>query len=335
MDTEIPKAEHLEQEVFNIHNEKDFSRIALAVYHFQFANNPLYQAYCRSLGRLPGEVTRVSDIPFLPISFFKTHTVTTTAFEPRLVFRSSGTTGEQTSSHVLKDPSIYQESFQKGFELYFGDPASYCVLGLLPSYLERNDSSLVYMVDSLIKLSHHSDSGFYLYDFERLHSTLVKLEGMGQKTILFGVSFALLDFSLQFPVKLRHTSVLETGGMKGRKEELTKNELYAILKNNLGQDVIYSEYGMTEMLSQAYATDGLFTTPPWLRVLLRDETDPLTIYELKKARTGVINVIDLANIYSCSFIATDDLGRFSRDGRFEVLGRLDYSDVRGCSQLVL
>ncbi len=336
MDTELPKAQELAGKVFNIHNEKDFHHIALEVFHFQRAQNQLYRSYCEALGIKPEQVRELSQIPFLPISFFKSHKVVTTDFNPELDFTSSGTTGETTSHHYIKEAAIYQESFFTAFARYFGDVSDYCILGLLPSYLERKDSSLVYMVEHLVKRSRHADSGFYLYDYDKLQATLKRLEANGQKTILFGVTFALLDFALQFPISLKHTKVLETGGMKGRKKEMTRDELYGILKKQLGTEVMYSEYGMTEMLSQAYGADGLFSSPPWMKVLLRDETDPLSVFGIdEKPRAGAINVIDLANLYSCSFIATADLGRMHEDGKFEVLGRLDHADIRGCSQLVL
>lgn len=336
MDTELPKAQELAGKVFNIHNEKDFLRIALEVFHFQWTNNGLYRSYCEALGTEPGQVRNLIQIPFLPVSFFKSHEVVTTDFHPELIFSSSGTTGDTTSRHHVKEAGLYRQSFIATFTDYFGSPRDYCIIGLLPSYLERKDSSLVYMVDHLIKMSGHEDSGFYLYDYEKLDTTLKRLEASGQKTMLFGVTFALLDFALQYPAALKNTMVLETGGMKGRKKEMTRDELYGILKKQLGVDVIYSEYGMTELLSQAYGADGLFTTPPWMKILLRDETDPLTIFTgQEKPRSGAINVIDLANLYSCSFIATGDLGRMRENGKFEVLGRLDNADIRGCSQLVI
>lgn len=333
MTTEIPKASDLEAQVFGINNEKDFSRIALGVYHFQFANNPLYRAFCEVLGRTPDKVRNFLQIPYLPISFFKTHAITTTSFQPALTFKSSGTTGANTSSHYVKDPALYEKSFLQAFRSFFGPVEEFCVIGLLPSYLERGDSSLVYMVDHLIRKSGHPQSGFYLYNFQALSDTLDLLERSGQKTVLFGVTFALLDFARQFPRKLSHTMVVETGGMKGRQKELTRSELHTLLREGLGIDNVYSEYGMTELLSQAYGANGLFHCPPWMKIVLRDETDPLCLLENQNS-TGVINVTDLANLYSCSFIATDDLGRMGPGQSFEVLGRLDNSDVRGCSQLV-
>jgi phenylacetate-coenzyme A ligase PaaK-like adenylate-forming protein len=341
MRVEIPKAAHLEQKVFDISNEKEFNSIALEVYHFQFTNNPIYQDFCNAIRRSPENVHKVSDIPFLPISFFKTHRIETTAFDPELVFQSSGTTGNNTSTHYVKSSEIYRQSFSKAFNQFYGTAKGLCILGLLPSYLERKGSSLVYMVDHLIKDSGHPDSGFYLHDFEQLNETLRRLESGGIKTLLIGVTYALLDFAEAFPQHLKHTAIMETGGMKGRQREITKEELYTQLKDSFGIKSVHSEYGMTELLSQAYAVNGKFRPPSWMKVLLRDETDPLSIYPhmfrggSSKPATGGINIIDLANIYSCSFIATDDAGRYAENEGFEVLGRLDQSDIRGCSLMLL
>ena len=338
MHIEIPKATDLEEKVFRIDNEKDFLSIALEIYHFQFANNLIYQDYCKALNKLPEMVTDLRDIPFLPISFFKSHRVITTSFDPEIVFKSSGTTGMTTSIHYVKSCKLYERSFMEGFGKFYGNIEDYCIIGLLPSYLERGQSSLVYMVDSLIKRSGHEDSGFYLYDYEKLHELLIRLEKVGQKTLLIGVTYALLDYAKQYPHKLQHTIVMETGGMKGKQKEITRKELYLQLKESFGLNTIHSEYGMTELLSQAYAIDGNFKTPSWMKILLRDETDPFNIYDMGAENThasGVINVIDLANIYSCSFIATEDAGIYAQNAGFEVLGRVDNSDVRGCSLMVL
>ena len=332
MSLEIPKTADLEEKVFFIHNEESFQTIALEVYHFQYHNNPLYKAYCQALGRIPGKVARMEEIPFLPISFFKSHQVKTGEFKPGLVFESSGTTGTVSSKHLVKDPGLYETSFLKAFRMFFGDPGEFCILGLLPSYLEKGSSSLVYMVDQLIKRSGHPDSDFYLHDHEKLTEVLKSLETRGEKTILFGVSYALLDLAASHPMELKHTSIIETGGMKGKKKEISKQELYDELKEAFSLSYIYSEYGMTELLSQAYAKDGMYTAPPWMKILLREETDPLQLIN-QEGKTGVINVIDLANLYSCSFIATDDAGRIHEKG-FEVLGRIDRSDIRGCSLML-
>lgn len=321
--------------VFKTHNEKDFRFIALELFHFQFEQNALYQDYCRALKRTPATVREVEDIPFLPISFFKSHRVTTTAFDPALLFQSSGTTGNTTSTHFVREPALYEQSFNRSFEIFYGDIQDYCLLGLLPSYLEQGQSSLVYMVDHLIKKSGHKDSGFYLHDGDRLSETLRRLEASRQDTLLIGVTYALLDFAEQYPQQLKHTIVMETGGMKGRHREMTRAELHETLCRGLGVPAIHAEYGMTELLSQAYAVEGHFHTPRWMKVLLRDETDPFAILPMKVGRSGAINIIDLANVYSCGFIATEDIGRWNDDGSFEVLGRMDHTDVRGCSLLTV
>jgi hypothetical protein len=274
----------------------------------------------------------MNQIPFLPISFFKTHDVFI-GDQPSTLFESSGTTMDVVSKHWVCNTGIYEESFLKCFQLFYGAPTDYCVIGLLPSYLERNHSSLVYMVDDLIKKSNHPDSGFYLDDFASLDKVLKKLALQKQKVWLIGVSFALIDFSAAFPQQLNNTIIIETGGMKGRKQELTKMELHTLLAKQFGVQKIHAEYGMTELLSQAYSHgDGVFTCPPWMKVLVSDEDDPTL---LKSIGRGVLHIIDLANIYSCSFIATQDLGEINEDGSFQVLGRLDASDRRGCSLLVV
>jgi phenylacetate-coenzyme A ligase PaaK-like adenylate-forming protein len=335
MRMEIPKAKQMEEKVFAITNEKELSLIAHEVYQFQFENNPVYQDYCEAVGKTLGKVKNVTDIPFLPISFFKTHRIETTDFDAELLFKSSGTTGMVTSSHYVKDAAIYRRSFMEGFKKFYGDIKDYCIIGLLPSYLERGNSSLVYMVNHLIKESGHKESGFYLDEFEKLDRTLKNSEASGQKTILIGVTYALLDFGDHYPQQLSNTVIMETGGMKGRGREMTKAELYEQLKKSFGLSHIHSEYGMTELLSQAYGIDGSMACPPWMKILLRDETDPFAIYDSRELTTGAINIIDLANLYSCSFIATEDIGKTQADGRFEILGRMDNSDIRGCSMMVI
>ncbi|MGB3091567.1 MAG: acyl transferase, partial [Chitinophagaceae bacterium] len=249
------------------------------------------------------------------------------------VFESSGTTGSINSKHQVKDLSLYEESFTRGFELFYGAVSEWCVIGLLPSYLERKNSSLVYMVEKLIQLSGHSQSGFYLHEFDRLYETLAALEKKQQKTLLIGVTFALLDFAEKYSLPLQHTVVMETGGMKGRRKEMIRQEVHQLLKTAFQLPVIQAEYGMTELLSQAYSkVDGIFSSPPWMKILVRDEEDPFIV---KRTGSGTINVIDLANFYSCSFIATDDVGKVHADGSFEVLGRIDGSDLRGCSLMVI
>jgi hypothetical protein len=316
-----------------------FNQLAMDVYRFQYEHNPLYMQFADALKRSPGEVHTYHDIPFLPIHFFKSHQVKTTVFQPELVFESSGTTGTINSKHYLRRAAIYERSFLEGFRHFYGNPGEWCIIGLLPSYLERSNSSLVKMVNELIRLSGKEESGFYLYDHDRLKAVLQKLESEGVKTLLIGVTFALLDFADRHKLDLNHTVVMETGGMKGRKEEITREAVHEFLKQRLGVVAVHSEYGMTELLSQAYAkAAGLFQTPAWMKVLIREEDDPLFIRseeDIIQPVSGVINVIDLANIYSCSFIATDDAGKLYQDGRFEVTGRLDASDIRGCSLMTL
>jgi Acyl-protein synthetase, LuxE len=314
--------------IFSITNN-GFDSLATEVFQFQYQHNKVYAKWCDLLNSRQSTVN--SQPPFLPISFFKSHTVTTTLFQPQQIFESSGTTQTVNSKHLVKDIAIYEQSFIKAFEQFYGNINEWCIIGLLPSYLERNNSSLVMMVDALIKLSNHSDSGFYLNEFDKLASTLQRLEAKQQKTLLIGVTFALLDFAENNSMQLQHTVVMETGGMKGRRKELTRAEVHAIIINGLGVKKVHSEYGMTELLSQAYSKgDGTFICPPWMKVLVRDEEDPLSV---KLSGKGVLNVIDLANVYSCSFIATEDVGVVHEDGSFEVWGRLDNSDIRGCSLL--
>ena len=280
------------------------------------------------------DIKLVENIPFLPIGFFKTQMVCTGEFEPALVFESSGTTQTINSRHFVKDASLYTHSFNKAFELFYGPAQDWCILALLPAYLERQNSSLVMMAEELIKKSAHPESGFYLYDHDKLAEVLQQLEAKRQQTILIGVTFALLDFAEQFPMPLQHTVIMETGGMKGRKEEMIREQVHELLKKAFGLKMIHSEYGMTELLSQAYSKGaGLFHCPPWMKVLIREEDDPFAVK--KDAGTGVLNIIDLANVYSCAFIATDDAARLHADGSFEVLGRVDNSDIRGCSLLAV
>ena len=318
----------------------NFNDLALELFHYQYQNNKVYRTYCEALKVNADSVNSIQKIPFLPISFFKTHVIKTTEFETDTVFESSGTSQTVSSKHFVKTPAIYTESFSTCFEKFYGLPKNKCILGLLPSYLERKNSSLVIMTAELIKASNNDLSGFYLYDHEKLHSTIVHNEILKLPTLLIGVTYALLDFAEKYPMQLRHTIVMETGGMKGRREELTRQQVHALLQHQLGISLVHSEYGMTELLSQAYSKgDGLFHCPRWMKVFLRDEDDPFQIKTAagatKKSLTGIINIIDLANIYSCSFIATDDIGRLHANESFEVLGRTDSSDMRGCSLMVL
>lgn len=314
-------------------NKAGFDQLALEIFDFQYRNNTLYKSYVDALKINIPDVNGINEIPFLPISFFKTMDIKTTSFDAEIIFESSGTTQTVNSRHHVKDLSLYRNSFIRGFEKFYGPINNWCIIGLLPSYLERTNSSLVSMVHELIRLSGHSQSGFYLYDQEKLKRTLQYLENEGQQTLLIGVTFALIDFAEKYELRLRNTIVMETGGMKGRRTELTRQESHEFLKNRLGVGVIHSEYGMTELLSQAYSKgEGKFACVPWMKVLVRNEDDP---FEVNLQGTGVINVIDLANIYSCSFIATDDAGTVFENGIFEISGRLDNSDLRGCSLLII
>ena len=320
--------------------EEDFEALALEVFRFQAENNPVYKDFLQALKIDPANIRDMTQIPFLPVRFFKSHEIKTTAFNPEAIFESSGTSGYINSHHLVKDILLYEDSFTKGFEFFYGAVKDWCIIGLLPSYLERKGSSLVYMVDKLMNLSEHPQSGFYLDEYEKLFAVLNELsvrtpseEKRQQKTLLFGVTFALLDFAEKYSLPLKHTVVMETGGMKGRREEMIRQEVHAILKRSFSLDHIHSEYGMTELLSQAYSKgEGIFNCPPWMKILMRDEEDP---FLKKRSGSGTINIIDLANIYSCSFIATDDVGKLNTDESFEVLGRLDGSDLRGCSLMVV
>lgn len=318
-------------------NISQFDELALDVFNFQYKHNHTYRQYTDTLGVIPDKINTIFQIPFLPIRFFKSHRVCSTVFEPEGVFESSGTTGTINSKHYIRDLTLYKRNFLRGFKQFYGNPKEWCIIGLLPSYLERDNSSLVVMADELIRQSGHEKSGFYLNEYDKLAYNLKELEQSKQKTLLIGVTFALLDFAEQFPIPLQHTIVMETGGMKGRKTEMTRQEVHDKLKKAFDLTCIHSEYGMTELLSQAYSVcDGFFYKTDRMRVLIRDEDDP---FEIKlpgeKAVNGVLNIIDLANIYSCSFIATDDAGRLHVNGSFEVLGRVDSSDIRGCSLMAV
>lgn len=320
--------------IFNIKSDTDFESLALEIFKFQFKNNRIYNSFCNHLSINEAKVNNLQDIPFLPISFFKSKQVLATTDKIDTVFTSSGTTGDLTSQHFVTDISIYEKSYLKAFDLFYGSLEDYCILALLPSYLEREGSSLIYMTQDFIKKSNHSKSGFYLNDTNKLIETLTELERKQTKTLLIGVSFALLDLAESHSFDLKNTVVMETGGMKGRRKELIRSELHQILQTSFGISRVHSEYGMTELLSQAYsAGDSRFNCPPWMKIITRDTEDPLCLQSHDK--TGGINVIDLANINSCSFIATQDLGKTYEDGSFEVLGRFDNSDIRGCNLMVL
>lgn len=320
--------------IFNISTTAEFEDLALKVFKFQFENNSTYRSFCDLLYKHPSDIKSVTDIPFLPIQFFKSHTVLSSKKSIEKTFTSSGTTGSLTSKHHVTDISVYKKSYQKAFKHFYGNVEDYVILALLPSYLERDGSSLIYMADDLIKASNHTESGFYLNNLDDLATTLLQLEKRQQKTLLIGVSFALLDVIEKYNFDLNHTTIMETGGMKGRRKEIIRTELHQILKQGFGVPHIHSEYGMTELLSQAYSKgNGIFETPPWLKILTRDTEDALTIQSPNK--TGGINIIDLANVNSCAFIATQDLGKTYSNGTFEIIGRFDNSDIRGCNLMVL
>ena len=320
--------------IFNIKTETEFEELALQIFKFQFENNRVYRSFCDLLYKHPSDVKSLKDIPFLPIQFFKSHSVLSSTESVQTTFTSSGTTGSNTSKHLITNLEIYEQSFKKGFKHFYGNIQDYVVLALLPSYLDREGSSLIYMVDALIKQSNHPESGFYLNNLSELKNTLSKLDSEGKKVLLIGVSFALLDLVEARQFQLKNTIIMETGGMKGRRKELIREELHTILKQGFGVETIHSEYGMTELLSQAYSQgNGIFKCPNWMRIVTRDTEDAMTIQPSGKA--GGINVIDLANINSCSFIATQDLGRVYENSSFEIIGRFDASDIRGCNLMVL
>lgn len=319
--------------IFSINSDEQFERIALEIFRFQAENIPTYKEYINRLGVKVDEVKSIDKIPFLPIQFFKTRDIKPIDFETETVFTSSGTTGNQTSKHHVVNKDLYIKSFTSAFKHFYGNPSEYCILALLPSYLERQGSSLVFMVDSLIKLSNHPESGFFLNEFDRLEEQVKRLDQQGQKCLLIGVSFALIDFAEMHHFKLNNTIVMETGGMKGRRKEMVREDLHKQLCNAFGLKVIHSEYGMTELLSQAYSNgNGVFRCPPWMRIVIRDPYDPFT--NLPNQRSGGVNIIDLANIYSCSFIQTEDLGKTFADKSFEILGRMNEAQLRGCNLLV-
>jgi phenylacetate-coenzyme A ligase PaaK-like adenylate-forming protein len=321
-------------DIFTTSTQKQFEKIALKVFRFQHENNLVYREFCDFLKTDPHKVKTLQQIPFLPIQFFKSHDVVSNDNKIQEIFTSSGTTGTITSKHLVTDVSIYEESYRQGFSQFYGNIEDYVVLALLPSYLEREGSSLIYMVKDLIKMSKHAQSGFYLHNHNELISKLIELDQAGQNVILIGVTFALLDLIEKQQFQLKHTIIMETGGMKGKRKEMIREELHKQLCEGFGVSAIHSEYGMTELLSQAYSLgEGIFECPSWIQILVRDTEDALTY--IPNGKTGGINVIDLANINSCSFIATQDLGKKYPNNSFEVLGRFDNSDIRGCNLMVL
>ncbi|MGI9546092.1 MAG: acyl transferase [Flavobacteriaceae bacterium] len=321
-------------QIFEISSTEEFNSLALKIFRFQYKNTAVYREFCDYLGVSSKSVSKLEEIPFLPIELFKYKEIKARYSVTEICFKSSGTTGGTPSKHYVADLGLYRTSFRKTFSKFYGNIGDYCVLALLPSYLERKDSSLVYMVHDLIGQSNHASSGFYLDDYTKLAGTLEKLDRQGTPVILIGVTFALVELASQFKLNLHNTTVIETGGMKGRRKEMIRAELHRYLQDAWGISEVHSEYGMTELLSQAYSSNsGIFHCPKWMRILIRDTEDPMSL--LGADSTGGINIIDLANIYSCSFLATQDLGKLSKGGGFEVLGRFDHSDIRGCNLMIM
>ena len=321
------------QDLFTISSHKQFEKIALKVFRFQYENNAVYREFCDFLSTDVQRVKSLEQIPFLPIQFFKSHEVVATTDAVQETFTSSGTTGMITSKHLVSDVSLYEQSYRNAFSEFYGNIEDYVVLALLPSYLERSGSSLIYMVKDLIELSNNENSGFYLNNYEELTAKLIELDHAGQNVLLIGVTYALLDLVERQKFQLKNTIIMETGGMKGKRKEMIREELHEILCDGFGVQSIHSEYGMTELLSQAYSLgNGVFECPAWMQILIRDTEDALTY--VNSGKTGGVNVIDLANINSCSFIATQDLGKKYPNNSFEILGRFDNSDIRGCNLMV-
>lgn len=324
----------LPEEIFSVADTQSFEKIALEIFRFQAHECPVYRQYINLLGIDPLVVDNILKIPFLPISFFRDHLVITAGGEPEKIFLSSGTTGMVQSRHAVKSLALYDESLTRAFRRFYGEPSLYAVMGLLPSYLEREGSSLIYMVKKLADLTGNNAGGFFLDNSDALLRAVGDAHRANLKVLLFGVTFALLDLAEKHPCNLSDVIIMETGGMKGRRHEMVREELHGILKSAFNVSAVHSEYSMTELLSQAYSlADGLFTTPLWMKILIRDSHDPSS-HTTEAGASGGISVIDLANIYSCSFIATADLGRMRPGWQFEVLGRFDEADIRGCNLLV-
>jgi phenylacetate-coenzyme A ligase PaaK-like adenylate-forming protein len=320
--------------IFNINDQESFRDTALKVFEFQAENNKLYSEFLKGLRITKDDVKTIEEIPFLPVGLFKNHMIITGNQSPAKIFESSGTTGSSASRHYVSDLSLYEESFSRSFRLFYGEPSDLIIAALLPSYTERDNSSLVYMMNSLIRQSGNSASGFFINNTDELLEGIKKWKADKRDILFIGVSFALLDLAESKSPDLSGVIVMETGGMKGRRKEITRNEMHSILKEKFNITEVHSEYGMTELLSQAYSKgEGLFYCPPWMKILIRDPQDPLSLLD-EPYKTGGINIIDLANINSCAFISTEDLGKMHEDGGFEVLGRFDNSDIRGCNLLI-
>ena len=329
----MPDLKAFEKRIFSISSSNSFNELAIDIFHFQYKNNKVYRNFVDYIGIKPSGINHYLKIPFLPIEFFKDQKIITGDFREETIFTSSGTTGQNTSRHYIKSLNLYEQSFILNFNQKFGKLEDYIILALLPSYLEQDSSSLVYMVEKLIRRTHDPQSGFYLHDYKKIAQVLSSLKNVSKKVLLIGVSYALLDLADKHPVHFPELMLMETGGMKGRRKELVRAELHTIFKNAFGIKNVYSEYGMTELLSQAYSyKNGVFQAPAWMKILIRDLNDPLSL--IPSGKTGGINIIDLANIHSCSFIATKDLGKKINDNAFEMLGRYDNSDVRGCNLMI-
>lgn len=319
--------------LFDIQAPEDFNAAAVWLFHYQAANNPVYAEWLQLLRIQPETIQNWQNIPLLPVSFFKTHRVLSGSGAPQISFETSGTTGTQQGYHHITDLQLYETSILKAFERFWGPPADYVFLALLPGYIERPNASLVYMMDVLMRASHRTENGYFLHDHQALANKLAALNARGQKVFLMGVTFALLDFAASHPMPLPHTTIVETGGMKGRRREMVREEVHALLRDAFQVSAIGSEYGMTELLSQGWSRGaGLFENPPWMRVVLKDPQDPLASAE--KRTSGMVGVIDLANVHSCAFLATQDLAKMHPNNQYEVLGRFDYADLRGCNLLV-
>ncbi len=329
----MPELSGIEKQIFKVNSVDKFNELSLKIFHFQYEKNTVYRKFADYIHTDISRIEHHSQIPFLPIELFKQHQIIIDGFQTEEVFTSSGTTGLQTSSHFVAKADVYTKSFTKGFEHFFGQPNDFVILALLPSYLEQGASSLVFMAQKLIEMSGQTESDFYLHNYEQLFEVLKKLRSGKKKVMLLGVTYALLDLAEQFPINFPEIILVETGGMKGRRQEMIREDLHEKLKKAFGIKQVFSEYGMTELLSQAWSKgEGVFETPPWMKVLIRDVNDPLSL--LPKGKSGGINVIDFANLYSCSFIATSDLGKVLPDKKFTILGRFDNSDVRGCNLMV-
>ncbi|MBR5982403.1 MAG: acyltransferase [Bacteroidales bacterium] len=329
----LPELEKYFAELCSSMDSHKFERLAMQAFAFQYLHNHIYHRYCDLLNIDVAMVNYIKDIPFMPVEFFKSHKVICDDMDAEVVFTSSSTTGTIPSSHYVADANVYRKAFMSGFEQFYGKPSDFCILGLLPAYLERTGSSLVYMVDELIRQSGHKMSGFFLNNQQELYERICRLENNAEKYILIGVSFALLDFAEKYNIKMKHGIIMETGGMKGRRKEIVRSELHEILTQSFGVEKIHSEYGMTELLSQAYSQgDGIYKCSNTMKVLVRETHDPLSVHD---EGNGAINVVDLANIFSCCFLQTSDLGQVFEDGSFSVSGRFDNADIRGCNLMAI